>query len=100
MRFGVPDFKLEKWIIDRRVALLEAEGVEFRYGVDVGAATTAPSELRARHDAVVLAIGSRIERGARHPRRRLDGVHPAMEYLYAAQPCGRAAGRPSAAPSG
>ena len=82
MRFGVPDAKLEKWIIDRRVdALLEAEGVEFECGVDVGKDVTA-DELRARHDAVVIAIGSRVHRDLDVPGRELDGVHFAMDYLY------------------
>src|ERR671925_208278 len=61
MRFGVPDAKLEKWIIDRRVELLEAEGIDFLRGVDVGRDVSA-EELRARHDAVVVAIGSRVHR--------------------------------------
>jgi len=81
MRFGVPDAKLEKWIIDRRVALLEAEGIEFRYGVDVGRDIDA-TELSDDHDAVVVAIGSRIERPLEIPGSELDGVHFAMDYLY------------------
>src|SRR5579872_2651719 len=59
MRFGVPDAKLEKWIIDRRVAILEQEGIEFVYNVDVGR-DIAAGELAKRHDAIVVAIGSRI----------------------------------------
>ncbi len=81
MRFGVPDAKLEKWMIDRRVELLEAEGVQFEYGVDVGVDVTA-AELREANDAVVLAIGSRVERDFEAPGRELDGVHFAMDYLY------------------
>jgi glutamate synthase (NADPH) small chain len=81
MRFGVPDAKLPKSIIDRRVALLEAEGVRFEYGVDVGADVTA-DELRARHDALVIAIGSRVHRDVKVPGRELDGIHFAMDYLY------------------
>jgi glutamate synthase (NADPH/NADH) small chain len=80
IRLGVPDFKLEKWIIDRRVALLEAAGIEFAYGVDVGV-DLAVDELRARHDAVVLAVGARIEREIDLPGRELAGIHTAMEYL-------------------
>ncbi|MGH2805255.1 MAG: FAD-dependent oxidoreductase, partial [Thermoleophilaceae bacterium] len=57
LRFGVPDAKLEKWIIDRRVALLEEEGIAFEYGVDVGADVRV-ADLRERHDALVVAIGS------------------------------------------
>ena len=81
LRFGVPDAKLEKWIIDRRVKLLEAEGVEFRCGVDVGREPTT-NELRDRHDAIVIAIGSREHRDLEVPGRELGGVHFAMEYLY------------------
>jgi glutamate synthase (NADPH/NADH) small chain len=81
LRFGVPDAKLEKWIIDRRVALLEEEGIAFEYGVDVGRDLPA-AELRRRHEAVVLAIGSRVHRDLGVPGRELAGVHFAMEYLY------------------
>jgi glutamate synthase (NADPH/NADH) small chain len=81
LRFGVPDAKLEKWIIDRRVALLAEEGIEFQCGVDVGRDVSA-EQLRERHDAVVVAIGSRVHRELDVPGRELAGVHFAMEYLY------------------
>jgi len=81
LRFGVPDAKLEKWIIDRRVGLLEEEGVVFGCGVDVGR-DLGVAELRDRHDAVVMAIGSRVHRDLEVPGRELAGVHLAMEYLY------------------
>ena len=81
LRFGVPDAKLEKWIIDRRVALLADEGISFEYGVDVGRDLPV-AELRSRHDAVVFAIGSRVHRDLQVPGRELRGVHFAMEYLY------------------
>jgi glutamate synthase (NADPH) small chain len=81
IRFGVPDFKIEKWVVERRLAQLEAEGVEFRYGVDVGEDVD-PAELRAVHDAVVIATGSRVPRDLPVPGRELDGVHFAMDYLY------------------
>jgi glutamate synthase (NADPH/NADH) small chain len=81
MRFGVPDAKLPKSVIDRRVALLEEEGIRFEYGVDVGRDVTA-QELRERHDALVVAIGSRLHRDVEVPGRELDGVHFAMDYLY------------------
>ncbi len=81
LRFGVPDAKLEKWIIDRRTDVLAAEGIEFRCGVEVGV-DLGIDELRADFDAVVLAIGSRVERDVAIPGRDLDGVHFAMEYLY------------------
>ncbi len=81
MRFGVPDAKLEKWMIDRRIALLEAEGIEFACGVDVGADVGA-EEIAERHDAMVVAVGSRVERPLEIPGADLDGVHYAMDYLY------------------
>jgi glutamate synthase (NADPH) small chain len=81
LRFGVPDFKLEKWVIDRRVELLEREGVELRYGVDVGVDLD-PEELAAQVDAVVVATGARLARELPLPGRDLDGVHLAMDYLY------------------
>ncbi|HEX5146351.1 MAG TPA: glutamate synthase subunit beta [Conexibacter sp.] len=81
MRFGVPDAKLPKSVIDRRAALLEAEGVRFEYGVDVGDGTSA-AELRERHDALVVATGSRVHRDVEVEGRELDGIHLAMDYLY------------------
>jgi glutamate synthase (NADPH) small chain len=81
IRFGVPDFKIEKWKVARRVDLLEQEGVEFRCCVDVGADVTY-DELRERHDAVIIATGSRVPRDLPVPGRELDGVHFAMDYLY------------------
>src|SRR3954451_4393379 len=81
VRFGVPDFKIEKHLIERRLDQLRSEGVEFRFGVDVGRDVD-PAELRAAHDAVVVATGSRVPRDLPVPGRELDGVHFAMEYLY------------------
>jgi glutamate synthase (NADPH/NADH) small chain len=98
MRFGVPDAKLEKRIIDRRVAILEQEGVQFVYDTDVGR-DVAVADLQERHDALVLTIGSRVSRDLEVPGRELRGIWPAMDYLYqrnrwvAAQQ-----GRPSRAP--
>ena len=80
LRYGIPDFKLEKHIIDRRLAVLEAEGVELRCGVTVGRDPTW-SELRATHDAVVLAIGAGRPRDLAVPGRDLDGVVFAMDFL-------------------
>ncbi len=80
-RFGVPDFKIEKWIVQRRIEQLVAEGVELRCGVNVGGDLSA-EELRGSFDAVVLATGSRIPRDLPVPGRELDGVHFAMDYLY------------------
>jgi glutamate synthase (NADPH/NADH) small chain len=81
VRFGVPDFKIEKWLVERRLDQLRAEGVEVRCGVDVGRDITA-EELRADFDAVVLTIGSRVPRDLPVAGRELDGIHPAMDYLY------------------
>jgi glutamate synthase (NADPH/NADH) small chain len=81
VRFGVPDFKIEKWVIERRLEQLLAEGVRFQYGVDVGGDVDA-AQLRAEHDAVVIATGSRVPRDLPVPGRELGGVHFAMEYLY------------------
>jgi glutamate synthase (NADPH/NADH) small chain len=81
IRFGVPDAKLEKWMIDRRVDILAAEGIEFVYGVTVGETIDA-EELASDHDAVVVAIGSRVERDFEAPGRELGGVRFAMDYLY------------------
>jgi glutamate synthase (NADPH/NADH) small chain len=81
MRFGVPDAKLEKWIIDRRIRVLEQEGIEFRCRVDVGRDISG-AQLRAEYDAIVIAIGSRVPRDLDVPGRELRGVHFAMDYLY------------------
>ncbi|HEY5195179.1 MAG TPA: glutamate synthase subunit beta [Solirubrobacteraceae bacterium] len=81
VRFGVPDFKIEKTVVQRRVEQLIAEGVELCCGVDVGTDVTV-AELRERFDAVVLATGSRVPRDLTVPGRELSGVHFAMDYLY------------------
>jgi glutamate synthase (NADPH) small chain len=81
MRFGVPDAKLEKRIIDRRVAILAEEGINFIYDKDVGRDIKA-SDLQAEHDAIVISIGSRVSRDLDAPGRDLDGIHFAMDYLY------------------
>jgi glutamate synthase (NADPH) small chain len=81
MRFGVPDAKLEKSLIDRRIAILAQEGIEFLYDTDVGR-DIAASELRDRFDAIVVAIGSRTSREIDVPGRELKGIHFAMDYLY------------------
>jgi glutamate synthase (NADPH/NADH) small chain len=81
VRFGVPEFKIEKKLVERRVAQLAAEGVVFRLGVDVGDGVD-PAELRSTYDAIVVATGSRVPRDLPIPGRELDGVHFAMDYLY------------------
>jgi len=81
VRFGVPDFKIEKTVVQRRVEQLLAEGVEIRCGVDVGRDVEV-AELREGFDAIVLATGSRTPRDLPVEGRELAGVHFAMEYLY------------------
>jgi glutamate synthase (NADPH) small chain len=81
LRFGVPDFKIEKTAVERRVEQLVAEGVELRCGVEVGTDIDA-EELLAGYDAVVLATGSRVPRDLPVPGRELSGVNFAMDYLY------------------
>ena len=80
LRYGIPDFKMEKHHVDRRVAQMEAEGVTFRTGVQVGVDVSMDT-LRAEHDAVVLAIGATKARDLAIPGRELGGVHLAMEFL-------------------
>ncbi|MBF0094410.1 MAG: glutamate synthase subunit beta, partial [Alphaproteobacteria bacterium] len=80
LRFGIPDFKLDKRLIDRRVDQMRAEGVVFETGVHVGVAFPA-DRLLHDHDAVVLAGGSELPRDLPVPGRELDGVHFAMDFL-------------------
>jgi len=80
LRYGVPDFKLDKGVVQRRVDILAAEGVQFRTGVEVGVDVDA-RELREQFDAIVIATGSTVPRDLPVPGRELDGVHFAMEYL-------------------
>lgn len=80
LRYGIPEFKMEKRVLDRRLAQLQAEGVKFRAGVDVGVDVSG-ADLRLRYDAVVLAIGATTWRELDIPGRGLRGIHQAMEYL-------------------
>src|SRR5690554_3442367 len=96
LRYGIPDFKLEKHHRDRRLAQLRAEGVRFRTGAEVGVDVTA-DELRQRYDAVLLACGALQARDLPDtPGRHLPGVHLAMEHLVGANRV--VAGRAAAAP--
>ena len=96
LRYGIPDFKMEKSHIDRRITQMEAEGVSFKTGVLVGAmptegggakitndakTTISADELKAQFDAVILTGGSELSRDLPVPGRDLDGVHFAMEFL-------------------
>jgi glutamate synthase (NADPH) small chain len=80
LRYGIPEFKMEKRHLERRLAQMRAEGTEFRPSTDVGVDITA-DELRAEYDAVVLAGGATARRDLSLPGRDLDGIHQAMDYL-------------------
>jgi glutamate synthase (NADPH) small chain len=80
LRYGIPEFKMEKKHLDRRVDQMKREGTVFRSGVDVGTDLTA-AQLRDRYDAVVLAMGATEPRDLDVPGRQLAGIHQAMEYL-------------------
>lgn len=80
MRYGIPNFKLYKHLIDRRVKQMEAEGTRFRTNTEIGK-DISWDELRDRYDAVVVAIGSTVPRDMKIPGRELDGIHFAMEFL-------------------
>ncbi|AEH10149.1 MULTISPECIES: glutamate synthase subunit beta [Protofrankia] len=80
LRYGIPEFKMEKHVLDRRLAQMRAEGTVFMASCDVGVDITG-DELRASYDAVVLAGGSTVGRDLSIPGRDLDGIHLAMEYL-------------------
>ena len=80
LRYGIPEFKMEKNIIDRRLAQMEQEGTRFRPGVNVGVDITG-SQLRSKYDAIVLAVGATQWRDLPVPGRELKGIYQAMEFL-------------------
>ena len=80
LRYGIPEFKMEKAVLDRRLDQMRAEGTEFRCGVEVGVHVTA-DELRSEFDAVVLAGGATVRRDLPIEGREFAGIHQAMEYL-------------------
>ncbi len=80
LRYGIPEFKMEKKHLDRRLDQMRREGTVFRTGVEVGRDLTAES-LRDRYDAVVLALGSTVPRDLQTEGRELDGIHQAMDFL-------------------
>jgi len=95
LRYGIPEFKLEKRHLDRRLVQMLAEGTVFRCGVNVGVDVTA-AQLREDYDAIVLAGGATVPRGLPVPGAELDGIHQAMDYLPLANRAvadGGAAGR-------
>jgi glutamate synthase (NADPH/NADH) small chain len=83
LRYGIPDFKMEKEVLDRRLAQMKAEGTRFRTGVAVGQ-DVSWDQLRRRYDAVVIATGATVPRMLPIPGNDLDGVHVAMDYLVQA----------------
>jgi glutamate synthase (NADPH/NADH) small chain len=80
LRYGIPDFKLEKWVVDRRIKLMEEEGVQFRCHANVGVNVSIIDLLR-EYNAVILAGGSTVPRDLAIPGRELGGVYFAMEFL-------------------
>lgn len=80
LRYGIPDFKLDKWVIDRRIQLLEDDGISFRCNTEIGRDISA-AELTRDFDAVVLAGGASVPRDLNIPGRELPGIHFAMDYL-------------------
>jgi glutamate synthase (NADPH/NADH) small chain len=80
LRYGIPEFKMEKSVVDRRIRQMTDEGTNFHSGVEVGVKITGP-ELQERYDAIVLAVGSTIGRDLPVPGRHLNGIHQAMEFL-------------------
>jgi glutamate synthase (NADPH) small chain len=95
LRYGIPAYKLEKWVIDRRVNQMRAEGIEFETGVTVGEDISA-RYLRQRHDAILLSLGAGQPRDLHAVGRGYEGIHFAMEYL--GQSNARVAGEPYSGP--
>jgi len=89
LRFGIPEFKMEKHFLDRRIEQMIAEGTSFACGVNVGAGGSvdsngtvgAAADIRSSHDAVVIAVGATVPRDLSLPGRDLHGIHQAMEFL-------------------
>jgi len=80
LRYGIPDFKMEKWLIDRRVDQMKAEGVIFRTEVEIGVDVEMPT-LVEEFDAVAMTVGAEAPRDLEVPGRALDGIHFAMDFL-------------------
>ena len=80
LRYGIPDFKMEKWLIDRRVDQMKAEGVIFRTEVEIGVDVEMPT-LVEEFDAVAMTVGAEAPRDLEVPGRELDGIHFAMDFL-------------------
>ena len=99
LRYGIPDFKMEKHLIDRRVEQMAGEGVNFRTSVNVGVDITL-AQLQSEYDAVVLSGGAELPRDLTVPGRELPGVHYAMDYLPQQNKRGAGDAEDQAAPDG
>ncbi len=80
LRYGIPDFKLEKWVVERRIAILEEEGIRFKTNAEVGKNIN-PDALKEDYDAIVICTGSTVPRDLPIPGRELKGIHYAMNFL-------------------
>lgn len=80
LRYGIPDFKLEKWVVDRRVEIMEAEGIRFKIKAEIGVNVN-PEEILEKFDAIVVCTGATKPRDLPIPGRELNGVHFAMDFL-------------------
>jgi len=80
LRYGIPDFKLEKWVIDRRLDIMKQEGVKFKTNTNIGVDKTV-AEIKSEFDAIVLCLGSTTPRDLNIPGRDAQGVHFAMDFL-------------------
>jgi glutamate synthase (NADPH) small chain len=98
LRYGIPEFKMEKRFLDRRLEQMRDEGTEFVCGVEVGGTGASAADIRASHDAVVIAVGATVPRELAVPGRELAGIHQAMEFLPLANRAVTAADPPSATP--
>src|SRR5258708_3472313 len=99
LRYGIPDFKMEKHLIDRRVEQMKAEGVEFRTSTEVGVDVSV-DDLLAEYDALALTGGAELPRDLEGPRRALNGIHFAMNFLPQQNKPIAAYTEPVAAPQG
>jgi glutamate synthase (NADPH/NADH) small chain len=99
LRYGIPDFKMEKHLIDRRMAQMAAEGVAFRAGVHIGVDVTV-GELLGEYDAIAMTGGAEWARNLEIPGRDLDGIHYAMDFLPQQNKRGAGDKEPVAAPDG
>ena len=84
LRYGIPDFKMEKSVLDRRLDQMRAEGTRFYTGVEIGTDEADAHELLQRYDAVVIAVGTPLARDIKVPGRELKGIHQAVEFLTGA----------------